>query len=61
VANAWYPAGNVRNAPQKITEFHEEYPEKPGPPVRLQHWIRCALNDEYPDEHLDDGKVAQRD
>jgi hypothetical protein len=52
----WYPAGDFKNAPQKLIEFHERYPDKPGPPLRLQEWIKAALNDEFLDDHPDDDK-----
>jgi hypothetical protein len=61
IDNTWYPARNLRNAPYKIQEFHEEYPNKPGPPMRLQQWVNCALQDDYPEDHVDDGKPVQRD
>jgi transposase InsO family protein len=53
----WYPAGDFKNAPQKLIDFHERYPDKPGPPVRLQEWIKAALNDEFLDDHPDDANV----
>ncbi|KAI9041138.1 chromo domain-containing protein [Aspergillus affinis] len=51
---AWYPASNFRNAPLKLQEFHDQYPEKPGPPRRLANWLAAAANDEFLDEHDDD-------
>ena len=36
----WYPVENLRNAPYKLREFHRENPDKPGPPVQLEKWIR---------------------
>lgn len=56
----WYPARNVRNAPLKLQEFHQQYPKKAGPPKRLQHWIRAALEDEEVLDHPDDGKPAEK-
>jgi len=29
----WYPAHNFENSPDIIQQFHEEYPEKPSPPI----------------------------
>lgn len=55
--DAWYPASNVRHAPQRVKDFHDRYPGKPGPPRRLDEWIRAALEDEeddYAPEHADD-------
>ncbi|KAI1828762.1 hypothetical protein DTO006G1_9961 [Penicillium roqueforti] len=57
----WYPVSNFRNAPDKIKEFHEAYPAKPGPPMRLQEWIKAAEEDRILDDHVDDGKPAFRD
>ncbi|ELR08855.1 hypothetical protein GMDG_08665 [Pseudogymnoascus destructans 20631-21] len=31
----WYPASNFMNSPQKLREFHTEYPDLPGPPQEL--------------------------
>lgn len=31
----WHPAKNL-NAPMRLREFNEEYPEAPGPPKRLR-------------------------
>ncbi|KAI9039180.1 Retrovirus polyprotein [Aspergillus affinis] len=50
---AWYPASNFRNAPLKLQEFHDQYPEKPGSPRRLANWLAAAANDEFLDEHDD--------
>ncbi|GME64611.1 Reverse transcriptase [Neofusicoccum parvum] len=35
----WYPADNFNHAVQKLKEFHDSYPKKPGPPNELQRWI----------------------
>ena len=31
----WYPARNLKNAARCLREFHEAYPNEPGPPKRL--------------------------
>ena len=54
----WYPASNFRNAPQKLIDFHDNYPDRPGPPMRLSQWTKAALEDEYLDDHEDDEKTA---
>lgn len=59
--NIWYPAEYLKNALQRLTEFHKTYSEKPGPPLRLREQIKAALDDVYEEDHEDDGKVAQRD
>jgi hypothetical protein len=49
----WYPAWNFVCYPQKFKEFHDNYPEKPGPPKYLDKWIECWHNndDKQPVEH----------
>ena len=32
----WYPAGNFKNAPLKLKEFHDRYPNEAGPPKKLE-------------------------
>jgi hypothetical protein len=53
----WYPAGNFKNSADKIEEFHDNYPSKPGPPLRLQAWKDAAAADQLLDDHPDDDKV----
>ena len=57
----WYPAGNFKNAPEMIRDFHDDYPTKPGPPMRLQEWLDAAREDRILDDHGDDEKPAFRD
>jgi hypothetical protein len=52
----WYPAGDFKNAPEKLMVFHKQYPELPRPPTRLSAWLDAALNDYFVDDHPDDGK-----
>jgi hypothetical protein len=40
----WYPASNFIGAPHKIRDFHNEYPEKPGPPQMLSEWVKAWEN-----------------
>jgi transposase InsO family protein len=54
----WYPASNVRYAPHKVREFHEKNPTKPGPPKRLNNWIKSWEAGEETYEHPDDDKPA---
>ncbi len=54
--NQWYPASNFKNAAIKLREFHEQYPDEAGPPVRLESWIRCAEEDKFDEDHKDDDK-----
>ena len=55
----WYPAENFKNAPIRLREFHNEYPEAPGPPKRLQVWIDAAAADEDTPEHPDDNQPVK--
>lgn len=53
----WYPARNFKNASTVLEKFHDEYPDSAGPPRRLQHWIRAAAADEFPEDHEEDNKA----
>ncbi|RYO82457.1 hypothetical protein DL764_009599 [Monosporascus ibericus] len=55
----WYSAANFKNAPIVVERFHTEHPEAPGPPVRLQEWIRAAATDEIDEDHPDDNKAEK--
>lgn len=57
----WYPAGDMKNVPRKLQEFHAQYPAKPGPPMRLQEWLHADEEDRVLDDHIDDNKPAFRD
>jgi transposase InsO family protein len=35
----WYPAENFSNAPRRLKEFHDRYPNKDGPPELLDQWL----------------------
>ncbi|KAJ6110208.1 gag/polymerase/env polyprotein [Penicillium sp. IBT 16267x] len=56
----WYPAGDFKNAPDKLMAFHKRYPELPGPPARLSVWLDATLNDYFVNDHPDDGKPEPR-
>jgi hypothetical protein len=58
--DTWYPAANFKNAPVMVEKFHEIHPEAPGPPVRLQQWMRAAAADEVEDDHPDDNRAAKK-
>jgi hypothetical protein len=50
----WYSAWSFVGCPQKLKEFHEKYPEHPGPPKYLDEWIDCwHSDDKQPIEHRD--------
>jgi len=50
----WYPASYFKNAPIRLKEFHDSYPEAPGPPSRLDQWIAAAADDQLAEEHTED-------
>lgn len=56
----WYPASNFMGSPHKVREFHDRYPDKPGPPRKLSEWILTweAGRDNY-DELADDRPLAK--
>jgi hypothetical protein len=53
---AWYDASNFKNSPRKLREFHTANPIRPGPPERLEVWLRCWEEDRDADDHSDDNK-----
>lgn len=55
----WYNASNLKNAPIALERFHAIHPTAPGPPVRLQDWIRAAAEDEIAQDHEDDNKAER--
>jgi hypothetical protein len=50
----WYPAGNIKNAPHRLRQFHEEFPEAAGPPRRLPQWLKAYEEDYFDDDHAED-------
>lgn len=37
----WYSAGNFKGSPHRIRDYHQKYPDEPGPPRRLPEWLRA--------------------
>ncbi len=52
----WYPASDFRNAPAALKRFHDEYPERAGPPARLNEWLLAAAEDRFAEPHPDDDR-----
>ena len=52
----WYPASDFKYSPHKLRDFHLAHPDLPGPPRKLEEWIKQWEDgvDEY--NHLDDDK-----
>jgi predicted aspartyl protease len=53
----WYPASDFKYSPHKLKDFHLAHPDLPGPPQRLDEWIKQweAGADEY--DNLDDDRA----
>ena len=58
--NKWYPASDFMNAPERVAEYHEKYPDRPGPPKRLAEWLQAAKADKYLPVTDDDDLPAAR-
>jgi hypothetical protein len=52
----WYPAGDFKNAPRALRDFHEQHPDLPGPPKRLPIWLKAAEDDEFLEDHEEDDR-----
>ena len=52
----WYPASGFKYSPHKLRDFHLAHPDLPGPPRKLNEWIKQWEDgvDDY--DHLDDDK-----
>jgi hypothetical protein len=55
----WFPAKDFKNAAALLEKFHADYPEKAGPPARLENWLRAAAEDRFDKKHPDDNKPAK--
>jgi transposase InsO family protein len=53
----WYLAANFKNAAIRLRQYHDEYPDKSGPPMRLWRWLD-ADDDELCRRHRDDNKPS---
>jgi hypothetical protein len=59
----WYLASDFINAATKVDQYHRAYPDKPGPPKRLQDWLQAERDDQYlepTDEDDAPAKTGQR-
>jgi hypothetical protein len=57
VDDTWYPARNLKNAPEKLLRFYQMHPDQPGPPKRLNIWAEAALTDRFEPDHPDDDRA----
>jgi hypothetical protein len=53
---AWYNAGNFKNSPYKLRDFHSVNASHPGPPKRLGTWIQCWEEDRDAEDHPNNNK-----
>ena len=51
----WYPAWNFIGCPHRLREYHNRYPDQPGPPKYLNEWLRYWYdeNGRQPPKHKD--------
>lgn len=56
----WHDARELREQPQLLSEFHAEYPDQVGPPVRLSDWLAAAGKGEILRDHADDNVARRR-
>lgn len=57
--DTWYPAGDFKNSPHALRMYHEEHPDGPPPPKRLEVWACCYEADKTDPDHPDDDKPAE--
>jgi hypothetical protein len=55
----WYDASNFKNSPHRLRGFHAANPLHPGPPRRLEMWVRCWDEDRDAGNHPDDNKPEE--
>lgn len=55
----WYPAANFKGSPHRLRDYHQRYPDKPGPSCRLREWLKAWEEgiDEL-DDHPDDNRLT---
>lgn len=49
-----YLPEDLMHAPIALRQFHDEYPNKPGPPANLDYWMECAAKDIWPEKRKSD-------
>ena len=49
-----YLPEDLNHAPMALRDFHDAYPEKPGPPKNLEYWLDCAIKDIWPEKRRND-------
>ena len=56
----WYNARGFIDAPHKVRDFHKAYPEKAGPPARLDAWLQAYEAEEDLEVTDQDDKAASK-
>lgn len=56
--NQWYTAASIKHAAKQLAKYHDENPDQPGPPCRLDMWWRACIKGRLPLSHPDDDKPA---
>jgi transposase InsO family protein len=52
----WYPASDFKYSPHLLKTFHLEHRDKPGPPAKLDAWIRAYEEGRDTYDELDDDR-----
>ena len=52
----WYDTQNLRNSPLALHDFHRDNLQAPGPPKNPDYWLKCAEDDEDPEDRIDDNQ-----
>jgi hypothetical protein len=58
--DTFYDASGFIGAPHKVQAFHEEYPDAPGPPARLQDWLKAYIEGEEPEPTDEDNVPVKK-
>jgi hypothetical protein len=54
----WYNPDGFKGSPHKLKEFHDQYPNKPGPPRHLADWLQCYEKGTEAEERWDDNLLV---
>ncbi|RYP47831.1 hypothetical protein DL769_011277 [Monosporascus sp. CRB-8-3] len=52
----WYYADGFKGSPYLLMQYHLDYPKMPGPPVRLEQWLRAYEDNIEDADHSDNNK-----
>lgn len=55
----WYDAAGFKGSPHLLQKYHSDNPERPGPPVRLEQWLRAHEEGVESPPHRDDNKPVK--